>query len=97
MKSNIELPVVYDEIPSRERYIIRSMYIQEQNWNCYYCKKSLLKPAAKWVLQRKISPKIFPKNFFDSKIHLHHSHDTGMTLGAVHSYCNAVLWELEGK
>ena len=39
---------------------------------------------------------IFPENFFDHSIHLHHDHDTGMTIGAVHAHCNAVLWEYEG-
>jgi hypothetical protein len=30
-------------------------------------------------------------------IHLQHCHKTNMTEGAVHAYCNAVLWQYEGK
>jgi len=30
-------------------------------------------------------------------MHLHHNHETDMTEGAVHAYCNAVLWQYEGK
>ena len=36
-------------------------------------------------------------NFFKWPVHLHHCHDTGMTTGAVHCYCNAVLWQYPGK
>jgi hypothetical protein len=32
-----------------------------------------------------------------SPIHLQHDHDTGLTEGAVHAYCNAVLWQYEGR
>lgn len=40
----------------------------------------------------RLQRKIFPKGFFDRPVHLHHSHDTGLTIGAVHAVCNAVLW-----
>jgi hypothetical protein len=40
---------------------------------------------------------LFPKNFLKWPVHLHHSHDTGMTIGAVHSYCNAVLWQYHNE
>ncbi|AGI61771.1 hypothetical protein VCO139_0016 [Vibrio phage VCO139] len=41
--------------------------------------------------------KLFPKNMFQYPIHLHHDHNTGMTIGAVHARCNAVLWEYYGE
>ena len=39
----------------------------------------------------------FPQNFLQYPIHLQHNHDTGMTEGAVHNYCNAVMWQYEGR
>jgi hypothetical protein len=30
-------------------------------------------------------------------VHLQHSHVTGLTEGAVHAFCNAVLWQYEGR
>ena len=30
-------------------------------------------------------------------IHLHHDHDTDLTIGAVHAYCNAILWEYHNE
>jgi len=44
-----------------------------------------------------IKKSLFPRGFFGYPIHLHHSHDTGMTIGAVHAHCNAVLWQYEGE
>jgi hypothetical protein len=35
---------------------------------------------------------LFPELFLKYPVHLHHSHVTGLTIGAVHAYCNAVLW-----
>jgi hypothetical protein len=40
---------------------------------------------------------LFPDGFLRYPIHLHHNHETGMTIGAVHSRCNAVLWQYEGE
>ena len=33
----------------------------------------------------------------DHPIHLQHSHNTGVTEGAVHNYCNAVMWQYDGR
>lgn len=30
-------------------------------------------------------------------VHLHHDHKTGLTIGAVHAKCNAVLWQYYGE
>lgn len=32
----------------------------------------------------------FPKGMLDYPVHLHHDHKTGMTIGAIHSYCNII-------
>lgn len=37
------------------------------------------------------------KNFLQHPIHLQHNHTTGMTEGAVHNYCNAVMWQYEHR
>jgi hypothetical protein len=49
------------------------------------------------VLTMPINEKIFPPNFFKYPVHLHHDHNTGMTIGAVHAYCNAVLFQYHGE
>ena len=45
----------------------------------------------------KINWKLFPKFFLVHPIHLQHNHETNMTEGAVHAYCNAVMWQYESR
>ena len=62
-----------------------------------FCTESLSKPAPKHITDQKINWKLFPPNFLKAPIHLQHDHKTGMTEGAVHNYCNAVMWQYEGR
>jgi len=91
------LPVIYDEIHWKERWKVREEYVKLQEGLCYHCKKPLSGEPSKEVLKMKVTPRLFPENFFKHPIHLHHSHETGLTLGAVHNYCNAVLWQHFGE
>jgi hypothetical protein len=61
------------------------------------CKQPLTKEPSKEVGVLKINECLFPKNFFSFPIHLHHDHKTGLTIGAVHAKCNAVLWQYHGE
>jgi hypothetical protein len=49
------------------------------------------------VNKNPINQILFPKSFFKYPVHLHHCHKTGLTLGAVHHYCNAYLWQYLGE
>lgn len=93
----MELPVKYDDIPVKKKYLIREAYISEQNGKCYYCKGDLKCNPPKEITDKKITPKLYPPGFFNHPVHLHHSHDTGLTLGVVHNYCNAILWEYHNE
>lgn len=88
-----DLPVNYDELQQHQRRAVRLQYMREQNMNCYYCKHNLRTDPPKYILKKKINWDLFPKNFLDNPVHLHHHHDTGMTIGAVHAFCNAALWQ----
>ncbi len=92
-----ELPVKYDEIPISQKAEVRALYATVQLGNCYYCGEALTKEPRKDIADKKVSKVLFPDNFFSHPVHLDHDHDTGMTRGAVHCHCNAVLWEYEGK
>jgi len=88
------LPINYTEATWQERRAVRNQYIQHQNGKCAHCGNNLdEQPKDK----PKINWKLFPKGFLDHPVHLHHSHDTGMTIGAVHAYCNAILWQYHGE
>lgn len=91
------LPLEYDKLSPKKRREVRNQYIEEQNGKCWYCKGDLNKPVPNEIFSKPINLKLFPPGFLNSPIHLQHDHYTGMTEGAVHGYCNGVLWQYEGR
>jgi len=89
----MELPVNYNDLHFSERRLVREEYIARQNGLCHHCGESIYGKPSEDVRELKINRRLFPPNFFDWPIHLHHNHKTGMTIGAVHCQCNAVLWQ----
>lgn len=92
-----DLPVDYDELDWKERREVREQYIEEQKGKCFYCNEDLKKDAPERITSKPINWDKFPPNFLKYPVHLQHDHYTGMTEGAVHSYCNAVMWQYEGR
>lgn len=92
-----ELPVDYTKLTPKQRKEVREQYLVEQNYECYYCKGNIYSEPPKHVTDKPIKRRLYPPGFFRYPIHLQHNHITGMTEGAVHNYCNAVLWEHEGR
>ena len=93
----MKLPIKYSESSFSEKREARNEYITKQNNLCYFCGKPLDEPAPKVVTDKKINWSIFPKNFLKYPIHLQHDHETDKTEGAVHNYCNAVMWQYYNK
>ncbi len=93
----MKLPVNYNEIHFTERRVVREEYIKRQEGKCCHCQALLSGKADNDVLSLSVNRRLFPKGFFKWPVHLHHNHDTGMTIGAVHNYCNAVLWQYHGE
>lgn len=88
------LPINYNKLTRQERRLVRLQYISLQNNLCYWCKTNLDIPP---VHTQWINTKLFPIGFFNYPIHLQHCHKTHMTEGAVHAYCNAVMWQYHGR
>lgn len=93
----MELPVNYNELDSAMRRKVREEYIRIQGARCSYCGGSLFEEPPEYIKEKPITERLYPPNFFKFPVHLHHDHSTGMTKGAVHCYCNAVLYEYEGE
>lgn len=91
------LPVDYTALDFTQRRLVRLQYIKEQNGLCYYCRGPLDKPAPQDIKDKEIDWSLFPDTFLKHPVHLQHNHETGMTEGAVHNYCNAVMWQYEGR
>ena len=93
----MKLPTDYTKLHSSKRKKVREQYVNEQQGLCYYCKEPLDGNPSKSVQKKTINRKLFPEHFFKHPVHLHHDHTTGMTIGAVHCQCNAVMWQYLGE
>ena len=90
----MQLPIDYTKSHWTERRAARQEYVRLQGGNCYFCTKQLSQAPSQ---NKRINWRLFPRNFTKHPVHLHHCHKTGMTIGAVHAYCNAVLWQYHGE
>lgn len=93
----IDLPAPYDDLSPRDRKIVRERYQQLQDGCCWHCGNPLDENPATHILDAKINWGLFPRNFQDHPIHLHHDHVSGLTIGAIHMRCNAWLWDYCGQ
>lgn len=91
------LPINYIKLEWWERKEVREQYINQQKGLCYYCNKPLDLSPPLAITDKEINWELFPPNFLKYPVHLQHCHKTNMTEGAVHSYCNAVMWQYEGR
>jgi hypothetical protein len=91
------LPVEYDNLNWLERSAVREQYIKEQKGDCYWCKEPLQGEPPTHITDKKVNRGLFPYGFFVNLIHLQHDHGNGLTEGAVHAYCNAVMWQFHGR
>jgi len=96
-KPLFDLPINYETTHYSVRRLVREEYVRLQDGKCWYCEKPLTGKPSKKVRKSNIRKELFPPNFFDWPCHLHHNHDTGMTIGAVHARCNAHLWQYHGE
>jgi hypothetical protein len=93
----MKLPVNYEKLSAEERRQVREEYIALQKGRCLFCNEKLLDDPVEYVQNALIDESLFPKGFFQNKEHLHHDHDTGMTIGTVHARCKAYLWQFLGE
>jgi len=92
------LPVKYNDLSIEGKRQVRTEYTKLQKGLCLHCHAPLDSDVDEITKEAwPVNKKLFPRDFFKWPVHLHHSHDSGLTLGAVHSYCNAVLWQYHGE
>jgi hypothetical protein len=93
----IKLPVDYTTLDWQDRKLVREQYVKEQGGDCWHCHEPLVNDPPKSITDLPLNLALFPDKFLRHPIHLQHDHTTGMTEGAVHAYCNAVLWQYYGR
>ena len=95
-----DLPCNYDSLSYAERRAVRDEYARRQLGLCYLCGCPLDGPPPLEILKTIAGyrlDKMFSRGFFLYRVHLHHDHRTGETLGTVHSSCNAWLKIVAGE
>jgi hypothetical protein len=93
----MRLPINYDKASWQKRKNARDQYVKNQEGRCHYCDELLTEIPERKTLAKPVDRGLFPDGFFDWPIHLHHNHNTGMTIGACHAHCNAVMWFYHGE
>lgn len=93
----MNLPVDYNAIPTNQRRHVRNEYIRLQGGLCYACQAPLDEDVAEELRHVSINLDLFPPGFLAHPVHLHHDHNSGLTIGAVHAKCNAMLWQYLGE
>lgn len=93
----IRLPMNYERATPLERRDARNAYVQMQNGKCWFCHELLVKQPPEKLTELEIDWSRFPEHFMAHPIHLQHDHQTGMTEGAVHAFCNAFLFDYLGR
>ena len=93
----MKLPAKYDSLTWQRKREARETYVKLQNGQCFFCKEELSLPVPDRIKQKEINWKLFPEGFLKYPVHLQHNHETGLTEGAVHNYCNAVMWQYHKK
>jgi len=96
-RPTVDLPAYYPTLKPHQRREVREAYMERQGYVCLYCKSSLLRDPPKGITDKPLDMSLFPEGFLDAPHHLHHDHNTGLTIGTVHGYCNGVLWQYEGE
>jgi hypothetical protein len=85
------LPAMYNQLTREERALVREEYDRLQGGICPFCLRPLASDPPPVIQRLPLSSIMWPPEFFRWPVHLHHDHGTGLTIGAYHARCNAVL------
>jgi len=86
--------VRYSKMSPQKRRFRREEFVNEQGGLCFWCKLPLTGPPRE---KPKINWSLFPKDFLKYPVHLQHCHKTDKVEGAVHAYCNAIMWQYHAR
>lgn len=88
------LPHRYSDLNTSQRRKLREQYVEHFRGRCLYCDEPLNDKPHEYVRAKATSIAWWnlpggKKGFLSNPIHLHHDHDTDLTLAAIHALCNA--------
>jgi len=92
-----KFPQRHRDLNTDQRRKLRDEYIECSRGRCAYCEEMLDDEPHAFVRQSadQIEWDNLPgskEGFLKDPVHLHHDHETGLTLAAIHALCNAHSW-----
>jgi hypothetical protein len=93
-KQDSPFPQRYSDLNTSQRRKLRENYVVHFQGRCIYCDEPLNDKPHEFVRAKATSiwwPNLpgGRKGFLSNSVHLHHDHETDLTLGPVHALCNA--------
>ena len=90
-------PQRYHDLNTNQRHKLRDEYVEHVRGRCLYCSLKLDGKPSRIVRDSadEIEWDDLPggkEGFLKNPVHLHHDHETGLTLAAIHALCNAHSW-----
>lgn len=90
-------PQRYRDLNANQHRKLRDEYVEYFRGRCLYCDGQLDDEPHEFVRQSadEIEWDNLPgskEGFLKNPVHLHHDHETGLTLGPIHALCNAHSW-----
>jgi hypothetical protein len=100
LRYKLDLPTKYSSLSGERKSAVISAYICLQRERCWLCGDSLYELPTFIVENPKLMALSYNELAEEHPHHLHHDHDTGLTLGVTHAECNimsGITYELEDR
>ena len=91
LQYNLELPTKYSSLSGERLSAVKEAYICLQRERCWLCGNNLYELSKYLVDNPKLMPLCGNELAERYPLHLHHDHDTGLTLGVTHAECNIII------
>ena len=91
LRYKLELPTKYSSLSGERLSAVKEAYICLQRERCWLCGNNLWGLPKYIVENPKLMALCFNKLAEQMPYHLHHDHDTGLTLGVTHAECNIII------
>lgn len=90
LRYKLELPTKYSSLSGERLSAVKDAYICLQRERCWLCGDNLYELPKYIVDNPNYMGLCYNQLAEQTPLHLHHNHDTGLTLGVAHAECNII-------
>lgn len=90
LRYKLELPTKYSSLSGERLAVVKEAYICLQRERCWLCGGNLYELPNHVVDNPNLIGLCSSQLAEQHPLHLHHNHDTGLTLGVAHAECNII-------